>query len=190
MKTKFIENKMHYSGKQLSPLYAYLEHQIMGNSIVSWMGSCNVGFEDMVDGEDFLEKSTIAGDEMLHFIVEAFDRDLFSAVSLQRILAGQIKDYLQSLLKNSEDSKFIHRKGDDLFWKDGKMSISIASRSAISVQIHFAINLTNAGTPVKTASLQDLGICDIRKFATDVMQNFAEEYLDVLQATQKVRPLY
>ncbi|MGZ3782751.1 MAG: DUF366 family protein, partial [Pseudobdellovibrionaceae bacterium] len=34
--------------------------------------------------------------------------------------------------------------------------ISIATKSPVSVMVHFAMNITNKGTPVKTLSLQDL----------------------------------
>lgn len=181
MKKLFITKKMKYDGSQLKPLFAYENFQVLGDSIVSWIGPCNITPEHMVDLEDKIEKAKICSDEMLHFIVEIFGPDLTSAVALQRLFASIIKDRLKSDLI---------RKGDDLYSKDGKkkLSISIASRSAVSTMIHFAMNITNKGTPVPTLALKDLNI-DAKKIATHLMNDFANEYNSIKEATQKVMPL-
>jgi len=70
VKSLFIENKFTYDGSQLHSLFAYLEHGLLGPSVVSWRGACNIPFSHMVDGEDLLAKASIEGDEMLHFIIE------------------------------------------------------------------------------------------------------------------------
>jgi hypothetical protein len=54
--------------------------------------------------------------------------------------------------------------------------------------IHFALNITNEGTPVPTCSLEDLQI-DPKNFAEKVLKAFSEEYVSITEATQKVRPL-
>lgn len=188
MKSLFIEKKMAYDGTQLRSLYAYLDHGLLGTSIVSWIGSCNISFKHMVDGEDLLAQAKIEGDEMLHFIAEVFDRDLFSAVALQRLFASIVRDYLQSTSNYLSAEEILRRDGDDIFLEDRKLSISIATRSPVSVMIHFAMNITNEGTPVKTLCLNELQL-DPKKVAEDIMLLFKNEYKEILQATMKVRPV-
>ena len=112
----------------------------------------------MVDGEDLLAKAEIRGDEMLHFIIEIFDRDLFSGVALQRLFASIVTDHLNIAGINGLGGKELHRKGDDIYLEHKKLSISIATKSPVSTMVHFAMNVTNKGTPVPTLSLEDLGV--------------------------------
>lgn len=183
MKTLWLEKEMLYDGTQLKSLYTYLNHKVMGDSIVSWVGPCNVTFEHMVDGEDLIAQEKICGSQMLHFIIEVFHQNLFSAVAMQRLFASLAKDLLEEFSHQK-----ILRKGDDLFFNEGKLSISIASSTPVSQMIHFAINISNAGTPVKTAALCDLKL-EAQTIALRLMQKFSQEYEDILAATTKVRPL-
>lgn len=183
MKTKLIKKNFSYTGEQLRPHFAYENYGILGNSVVSWIGPCDIPFSHMVDLEDVLAKSPIRGGSMLHFIVEVFNQTLFSAVLLQRILASIVKDEIES--RSDVD---LVRKGDDLYWDDRKISISIASISAVSTQIHFAINITNKNTPVKTAALDDFKI-NVNDFAKTILGKFSSEFESIEEATQKVKPL-
>ena len=70
MKSLFIKENFKYDGSQLRSLFAYLNYGLLGDSIVSWIGPCNVDFDHMVDGEDLLQKSEIRSDNMVHFIIE------------------------------------------------------------------------------------------------------------------------
>lgn len=187
MNTLFIKNEFAYDGSQLRSLYAYLEHRLLGPSIISWIGSCSIPFEHMADGEDLLAQSPIQGDKMLHFIIEVFDKDLFAGVSLQRLFASICKDYVESRSKNPQ-IKSLRRDGDDIYFNKQKLSISIASRSPVSIMIHFAMNITNEGTPVSTLCLNDLNL-DPHTTAQDLMSLFQKEYMEIVEATQKVRPL-
>lgn len=188
METYFIEKKFSYDGSQLQSLYAYLQHGVLGPSVVSWVGACNIPAAHMVDGEDLLANAVIQGDEMLHFIIEIFDRDLFTGVSLQRLFAALAKDHLQSAGKGILLGKQLRRDGDDIFLDNKKLSISIASKSPVSVMIHFAVNITNKGTPVETLSLQDLQL-EAQPVAEALMSLFRQEYESITAATRKVRPL-
>lgn len=187
MQTSWIEESLHYDGTQLKPLFAYLRWGILGDSVIAWRGSCSVSFEHMVDGEDLIAQSAIAGSDMLHFIVEVFDRELASGVLLQRLFASIVKDLLVELSPELEEQSIV-RDGDDLYWGDRKLSISIASQSAVSTMLHFAVNVSNLGTPIKTCSLEDLRI-EPREFAGAAMDALALEWSSILNATRKVRPL-
>lgn len=186
MKAKFISKKEKYDGEQLQSLRNYLTHGLLGDSIVAWIGACDVTFEHMVDGEDLLEKAAIRGDKMLHFIVEKFDTDLFSAVSLQRLFASIAKDRLQKLAKNKALASALIREGDDLYCGKKKLSISIATQSPVNSLIHFAVNISSKGTPVETLSLEDLEVAP-EAFAVDVMKHFCKEVEGIQTATMKVR---
>lgn len=182
MQHKFIEKTIAYDGAQLRSLYAYVNHRVHGDSIVAFAGPCNVSLEHMVDAEDFVVNAEIRSDKMLHFIVEIFNHNLTTAVSLQRLLVT----VAQALLL--EKGHVLRRDGDDLYMGDKKLSVSIASRSAISAMIHLGINIENTGTPVPTCSLKDFGI-EPAAFARDILQKFSDEYNSIIGATQKVRPL-
>lgn len=181
MKTLFLNENLKYDGTQLRSLFGYLSHKVQGDSCISFMGPCDVSMEHMVDGEDLLEKAEIKGSHMLHFIFEIFDRELVSGVFLQRLFASIIADEVFEKTKIK-----MARKGDDLYWDGKKLSISIATKSPISVLVHFAMNISNAGTPVPTCSLEDLKL-DPRQFAETLLKKISAEYEDILVARLKVR---
>jgi hypothetical protein len=180
MKTKFITEKIHYDGTQLKSLFAYLEHKLLGDSIVSFCGSCDVSFDHMVDGEDFLAGSAIRGSMMLHFIVEEFGQGLELMVTRQRLLTSIV---YQELIEKGKIG--LKREGDDIYVGEGKLSISIATVSPVSGLIHFAMNISNVGTPVKTASLEDLCL-NPQELAQTIMSKYALEVTSIKEACQKV----
>jgi uncharacterized protein len=182
LKTKWLAQKEKYDGSQLQSLFAYLEHEIMGDSCVAWRGSCDVSLEHMVDGEDLLEEAKICGSDMIHFIMEIFDRELMSGVLLQRLMASIVKDVLQELAPKFH----LVRIGDDLYLGQKKLSISIATKSPTSTLVHFAVNVSTKGTPVPTVGLSDLKV-DVKKFAHLCLTRLELEYVSSLNATRKVR---
>lgn len=183
MKSQWLETNEIYDGSQLRSLFAYLKYGILGDSIVAWRGPCDVPFSHMVDGEDLVAQARICGDDMLHFIVEMFDASLLAAVGFQRLLAAAALDLLREKVSQGVA---LSRAGDDIYSGDAKLSISIATISPTSALIHFAVNVTNAGTPVKTAALRDWDL-EPKAFAEELMQKFVREFESSRQATQKVR---
>jgi len=183
MKTHWLEQPLKYDGTQLKHLWAYLNFNILGDSIVAFQGPCDISFDHMVDGEDLNAKAEIRGAHMLHFIIEKFDVSLFAMVAVQRLLSSMAKDLLQEM---SAKASQLRREGDDLYLHDQKLSISIATLSNMSAMIHFAVNITNEGTPVKTLSLTDLEVKP-EAFAKKLMDHFSEEIRTIQEATQKVR---
>lgn len=186
MKKKWINKVITYDGSQLRPLFAYENYNLLGESIISWVGPCDIPFENMKDLEDVNAHSPIRGSQMLHFIIEIFHQSLFSGVSLQRLFASIIKDQIQTYLIKKRSQVVLLRSGDDLYFNDQKLSISIAAQGVISTQIHFALNISNKGTPVRTLSLQDLGI-NPKDLASNVMTVFCKEFISIIEATKKVR---
>jgi len=81
----------------------------------------------------------------------------------------------------------VTKKGDDLFIKDGKLSIAIATATPVSTLMHIGINVTTKGTPVKTASLEEHKIDPIQ-FSSSVLERFNKEYSRIILAACKVVP--
>jgi hypothetical protein len=181
MKYKFVSENLKYDGSQLRSLFGYLDHGILGDSFISFIGPCDIPFTNMVDGEDFLAHSEIRGGLMLHFIIEEFGKNIELAVTRQRLLACLVKEALENLHPNKKFS----REGDDIFVDGGKLSISIATVSPVSALIHFAMNITNEGTPVKTSCLRDLNL-EGREVSERVSTAYLREREGIMQATQKV----
>lgn len=215
MKTFFIDSEMKYDGSQLRSLYSFLEHRIQGDSVISWVGGCDIPMDKIVDGQDLMEGSTIYSDKMLHFIVEIFDAKLIQMVLLQRLFGDIVRD---EVVKYSHGQVFLERKGDDLYLKeesvkvlsgedvdtpmnferapiknkDLKMNISIATVSPVSGLLHFGINISSKNTPVKTYSLQDLAVQTGQQFdasfwADKLMTRLKDELQSSIAATQKVK---
>ena len=202
MNFKFIDQKYSYNGDQLSSLYAYLNHQIQGDSIVCWQGPCDIPMDKIVDGQDLLEGSKIYSEDMLHFIIEIFDAKLIEMVLLQRLFCELVKN---EVLKFSRGEIQLDRLGDDLYLKvetdsksqpqkdkDLKLNISIATVSPVSGLVHFGINVLSKNTPVKTLSLNDVAERSGQKFSAadwgqSLMSRFKDEWLDSKKATQKVK---
>jgi hypothetical protein len=175
---KFIEKKINYDGSQLSNHWIYKNYSIMGDAGVCFIGKCDV--KDIVDIEDILDKQKIEANDMLHFIVEIFNKDLLFGVALQSVFISEIQNVL---LKKGVN---VTKQGDDLFVGKGKLSISIATSSTLSILIHIGINIKNEGTPVKTEALNSFNI-NPKKFGLEVLNRFKKEYTRIILATTKVK---
>lgn len=186
MKSLFIPREFPYDGSQLKSLFGYLDHGVQGNSIVSWIGACDISNDHMIDGEDLLAGETIAGAKMVHFIIERFETQLFGAVALQRLMASIVMDICREHVGDNDVAAQFRRDGDDIFFGPGKLSISIATLTPMSALIHFAVNITNDGTPVQTAALEDINF-PAENFAKHVLKRVTDECLGIDSATTKVR---
>lgn len=183
MKTLFLDKPMKYDGSQLAPHFIYKNFNLMGDSIISFIGPCDVKLTEMVDIEDVVNDEPIYSEKMLHFICEIYNADLIRGVYMQRLLITTIKEQLEM-----KYNKTLVRKGDDLYKNEGKLSVSIATKSPTSVLIHTALNITTENTPVKTSGLEtDFDIKDVEKFAKEVLNAYNEEVKDIYLATTKVR---
>lgn len=175
-----LEPGMGYDGSQIKPMWAFQDLGVKGSSIVSWIGPMEIQPEELIDYEDVgLE---IKSDEMLHFIIEHFDAqpaDMRLCYHRQRILVMIVRDILQ------ETGIKTRRNGDDLYCEGGKLSVSIATCSASSMKIHFAMNLTTKGTPndIETAGLMecsvDMGMDEISKLQDKILETYVNEILDI-----------
>lgn len=185
MKTLWSEEQFQYDGAQLRSSFAAKRFALAGDSIVAWRGSCDISLENMVDGEDREANAEIRGADMVHFIVEVFNFDLLGVTALQRLLAAIAKDVVVKLSLEKLLISDLCREGDDLWIGKRKLSISVATVTPVSAVIHFAVDVSNEGTPVPTISLQDLKI-DPKAFALALMESFQKEFLGIHRASEKV----
>jgi hypothetical protein len=181
MKSKYVDHVLTYDGSQLRSLFAYETQGMLGDSILAWAGPCNITNANMKDGEDLFAGEKIYSEHMLHFIVEAFEVNLRTMVSLQRLLSSILKDVLVDL---KPELKII-RDGDDLYIDDNKLNISIASIGPVSAMIHCGINISSENTPVPTLGLKDLGLREA-DVADLVLEKFSREYESIAIACRKV----
>lgn len=182
MKIKFIDEEIKYIGSQLVPHWIYKNFKIQGNSIVAFVGECEVKLSEMVDIEDVINNEPIYSKSMLSFITEQFGIDLVEGVFRQRLLICIIKELLE------ERGIFVVRNGDDLMVDGRKLSVSIATKSITSVLIHTGLNIVSDGAPVAASGLtSELGIKDVKEFAIEVMKRYSEEIEDIVLASTKVR---
>ena len=182
MKTKFIEEEIKYVGTQLSPHWIYKNFNIQGDSIVAFIGECEVKLSEMVDIEDVINNEPIYSKKMLSFISEQFGIGLVEGVFRQRLLICIIKELLE------EKGINVIRKGDDLIFKGGKLSVSIATKSITSVLIHTGLNILSEGAPVIASGLEsDMGLLDAKSLAIEIMERYANELSDIKLASTKVR---
>lgn len=180
MKTLFLEEKLLYDGSQIHSHWAYRNYSLLGDSIVAFIGPCEVKREEMVDLEDLLKGEVIRAREMLHFICEHFGVALREIVLFQRILVCCAKETL-------EDAGFkIVRTGDDLFFNKRKLSVSISTLTPISGKIHLGINIDPEGAPVPAVGLKEIGIKP-KSFGEEVMRRYKEEIEGIHFAMCKVK---
>lgn len=187
MEQIFLANKeITYTGEQLRSHWIYEESNLLGDTIVSFIGGADVKLDHMVDLLDVKEESPIYSSKMLHFIIEHFSIPLVEMILRQRLFICQIHEYL-----NSVQSEFVlTRNGDDLYINDKKLSVSIATLSPVSGLIHVGLNIDSAGAPVKAAGLlSEMNIQNIKDLAIKLMTLYTNENKQINHASYKVRPV-
>ncbi len=186
MKYHFVPEETPYTGKELNNHWIYRNYGILGDSVVAFIGPCEVDQESMVDLEDVLNDDYIYSKKMLNFIVEVFGITLQEGVLLQRLFTSIIQDRINLLNPEAR----IRRRGDDLFFEDtAKLSVSICTLSPTSILIHTGINIDPQGAPVEASGLAtELGMGDqVEPFALACMRTLAEEWADIRLSCCKVR---
>lgn len=185
MQIKFIEQTLIYDGSQLAPHWIYKTFGLLGNALVAFRGGCNVPIEKMVDLVDVRENKPIFSEEMLHFIGEFFDTDLTKTILLERLLVSLAQ---QEVIFRTKRPTIV-RGGNDLYEEGAKLSVAIATSSPVSTLLHFGVNISSKGTPVKTKGLQDYSI-EPRSFAMSLLESFRDEVKTTQEARAKVRPVF
>jgi len=178
------DKRIDYDGSAIRSHWAYRNFGILGNSIVVFRGKCDVKVEEMIDIEDVRAQKEIKSDDMVHYIIEVFDfPNVLLASALQKLFIAKICELL------SEYGVKTRRKGDDIYIKDKKLSISIATVSPVSIKIHIGINVEAKGIPkdVNAIGLREIGIDDIEAFMEKTGKALQEEFNKVKKDSLKVR---
>ncbi len=181
MQSLFIDKELKYTGKELSPHWIYKNFNLEGDAIVAFVGEVEVKLDEMVDIEDVINNEPIYSKSMINFIIEQYDITLLGMVFAQRLFVSIIKEVLE------EYNVKISRRGDDLYYNERKLSVSIATKSITSCLIHTALNIIKEGAPVSAADISELGIKDVKEFASKVMLKYTREVNSIKKATYKVR---
>ncbi len=188
MKYHFIDEEFAYTGEELSNHWIYKNFGILGDSIVAFVGPCDIDKKRMVDLEDVLNDDQIYSTRMLNFIIEIFDMNLREGVILQRLFSAIIQGKLMDLIGDNPNIN-LRRIGDDLFVNETKkLSVSICTVSPTSILIHAGLNIESEGTPVESAGLSShFGIQQIKPLAISCMKTLAEEWEDIKLCCCKVK---
>jgi len=184
VKTRVLDQEIEYTGAQLRSGWVKETAGLSGDAAVAFFGPCDVAPEHMVDREDLEAGAKIASPRMLHVIVEHPDLGLDQITLRQRLLMAIAGEIINGHLGES----LLRRAGDDLYLRDRKLSVSVATTAPASGLIHSGFNLTGKGTPVAAIGLEELGI-EPRRFAEDLLRAYAGEIEGARAAAGKVRPV-
>lgn len=182
LSTHVLETGPCYDGTPLVPHWIYRTTGVLGDAVVAWVAPAAVALTEMVDLEDVRAKAPIASPEMLHFLGEWFIESLDLAIGYQLLLVVTLKETLEA-----HGVGPFRRRGNDLYFDNRKISVSIATRSPVSVLVHLGVNVRTEGTPVPTAGLAEWGL-DAKEIAGEVLRRFHAELEGWHKARVKVLP--
>jgi hypothetical protein len=117
---------------------------------------------------------------MAHVIAEHPGCPLREAVMRQRLMVALLGELL------ADTGKLARRDGDDLYYGDRKLTVSIAAPSPASSLIHLGINVDPRGAPVPAVGLRDLGL-DATTVLAGLLERYAREMDTAAYAATKVR---
>ena len=165
----YIEAPLDYDGTQLSSHWIYRRFKLLGNSIVAFQGAADVKIEKMVDLEDVGNNAPIYSPKMLHFLAELFIDSFQEGILWQYLFIAQIYQELTEARVQE-----LQKRGNDLYFKNRKLSVSICTKTTTSCLIHIGLNIESEGTPIPTSCLGEMGI-DPKALAERLLENFRLE---------------
>ncbi len=180
----FLDHDIAYTGAQLRSGWVAEATGLAGDAAVAFLGPCDVRPEYMVDRVDLEAGARIFSPRMLHLIVEHPGVDLQTITLRQRLLMALAGEIINARLGEA----LLRRDGDDLYLRDRKLSISVATVSPTSGLLHSGFNIRGEGAPVPAIGLEELGI-DPRRFADQLLRAYASEIDSAQHASQKVKPV-
>ena len=181
MKIHVLEDRLTYDGLQLSTGF-FDEHECgEEDALIVFVGEADVPTEHMVDMEDADAGESIYSRLMAHLLIEHHAMELREAVLAQRMLVRLAAEWISARSGSTLDVQ-----GDDLYLGDGKLSVSVATRSARSCLLHLGVNIDGDGAPVKTSSLRDMRVSP-EEFLKGLARAYTSEMDSVKHAVGKVR---
>lgn len=184
--TRLLAGELAYDGSQLRSHFGYEQLGVAGDSVIAFIGPCDVLAREMVDREDHRAGAVIRAKSMLHFIAESFAARLPEMVYRQRLFARLVASLLEQSFPKDRCDQRLRVDGDDLYLGERKASISVATVSPVSGLFHFALDIDPTGAPVPAVGLEELGV-EPRAFATKVLDAWRAEVESIAVAAVKVR---
>ena len=183
MKLVLLEQPLRYDGLQLAT--AFVDRHAPGetDSMVAFTGEADVPREHLVDLEDAEAGACIYSPLMAHAIVEHRGLALAEAVWRQRVLVRLAADWIAS-----RSGVAVEVRGNDLWVRDGKLSVCVVTHSPRGTLLHFGVNVDIEGAPVRAAGLRDLRLAP-REFLAALGRLYAAELASAAHAVGKVRPV-
>jgi hypothetical protein len=183
MKLVLLEQPALYDGLQLTT--AFLDRHAPGerDAMVLFLGEADVPREHLVDMEDAEAGAVIYSPLMAHVIIEHRELSLTEAVWRQRVLVRLAADWM-----TQRSGAPVQVRGNDLFVREGKLSVSVATRSPRGVLLHLGVNVETEGVPVRAAGLRDLRLPP-REYLAAIGRLYTEELASAAHAAGKVRPV-
>lgn len=180
MKTLVFDQKeITYDGTQLAPHWIYKQFDLLGNALVAFIGPGTVPLDHMVDITDVKKKAPIYSPKMLHFLGEFFIDSFDQGILMQHLFVANVYEWLWE-----RGIKGVSRRGNDIYVDGKKLSVSICTKSPVSVLMHYAANIETEGTPVPTRGLLELDIEPLG-MAREIVQRFSAELTVVQTARAK-----
>ncbi len=143
MNTRLLDDEITYTGAQLRSGWIAEASGLTGDAAVAFLGPCDVAPEHMVDTVDLQAGARIYSPRMVHIIVEHPELDLMHITIRQRLLMAIAGELINSHL----GEMLVRREGDDLYLRDRKLSVSVATVSlTASGTAGFSLPSTNPGT--------------------------------------------
>lgn len=182
MQTRLLEQDIAYDGSQLRSHWIAEVAGLGGDAAVAFFGPCDVSLAHMVDRVDREARARIFSPRMLHFIVEHPGLDLAHITTRQRLLMAIALE----ILNRNLGEPLLWRGGDDLYLREHKLSVSVATTSPTAGLIHSGFNLRGEGAPVPAVGLEEVAVAP-RAFARQLLFAYAAEIEAAAQAAAKVR---
>jgi len=182
VKTRLLEESLCYTGEQLRSGWVQQTAGLEGDAAVGFIGPCDVAREYMVDRVDLDAGAEIRSPSMVHVIIEHPGLDLGHITARQRLLMALAGEVINRHLGEA----LIMREGDDLYLRDRKLSVSVATTSPKSGLIHAGFNVRGAGAPVAAVGIEELGL-EPRAFADRLLAAYAAEVESARRASGKVK---
>ncbi len=177
---RILEGDVPYTGTELRGGWVAARTGLSGDAAAGFVGPCHVPNENLVDLDDARAGFFIKAASMAHVIAE-HACTLEVAVLRQRMLVAILGELLRAR------GKRMRRDGDDLYYDDRKLTVSIAAPAPASTcVIHLGINIDPAGAPVPAVGLSEMGQ-EPREVLHDLLTGYARELSEMAHAATKVR---
>jgi hypothetical protein len=175
-----LTGEIPYTGRELRSGWVRGQTGLEGDAAAAFVGPCRVENEDLADLDDARAGEFIRAASMAHVIVEHPACDLETAVLRQRLLVCMLCEVLE------ERGCSVRRRGDDVFFDNRKLTVSIAAPGPGCALIHLGINVDPGGAPVPAVGLAEMDI-DATGLLADLLERYRKEDESIRHATTKVR---